>query len=995
MQLKTLVIVLLISQFSQFSGIAPALAATMTSPSLESLVRRARYPFAVGSEPGKPTLADLAVAERELLVHRSELENRFKLLSSDEKLAAINSYMNQVSLLASLRIALQLSHGLDWARLTALHLPKELLPELPILGATAQNKLGDRFAPLIIDREIDSNRFELRISAALIQGLELGQLADHPNSEAYLTVVQYLSIRQLLQNLAEVRTLKKSHTVAQPQISTLLTRKMESLKLMNTLAEESRRASAEPGAKAALSKGLNTILSSPQTPPQFVTPELVSELVQVIAPKKASRLKVEAALLTALEDAENTQTLNAFEEEMSTSAAPFSLLPPLELEALLRSTFASAKTNTVLQRIMELMAMGILSDLEISSRKEILSILEQAKERYSPSIRDRFFTAWRRAARQAPESTLFEAHRLQFVTELMGTAGETLEETQKLLTFQKVHIPSLFSVFHADRKALGNRSASTHFDAWIYELQTAADYPAAQLRFQQRALRFYSDGNHPAQLHFSQDVPTELSEKISKRIEAGRRKDKTAYLTLGKMLGFTEVSAKTASDPSALLAQILPQEGQVERYFAALRESTQANQPLLATHVLFRGSTTTLAEALVSINPNATSNKIAFNQSEDLVEQALDQVEISIHQNIQKISQATRLEEIEKVVNNSMMMSLIFRGFRELAPVQNQWLRQATSPSTTEMLMHRYVSGYLTWGGSALMLILGGKWLTQMTLKRAFPYADLVAMAADGVLAGYMRSFTPVLLADTAYQAGETWGVHSETEESESLFASSATAEGGLVDTSELSEARTAYQIAKWSFVARMGMDTALMYLPMMRGLAKARGDDELMRQLMQNSEDFSRLGLKGDAFEQIEQGLQHVRLEARTDIKLAEEAAARLIERRSSGQTYSLDTTFKKLLIEDAFQTLLLNTSKASSWLKIDEALQLVTHSGKSLIEIRTAENAAEFLKTLLKKDSALPQRLATDARSIRPYERKLAEALGRSHSLDREWKEALRGTL
>ncbi|NDD92964.1 hypothetical protein EBZ37_12880, partial [bacterium] len=405
---------------------------------------------------------------------------------------------------------------------------------------------------------------------------------------------------------------------------------------------------------------------------------------------------------------------------------------------------------------------------------------------------------------------------------------------------------------------------------------------------------------------------------------------------------------------------------------------------VLSAQVNWKGKTLSLSQALVEMNPQQASTAETFQLADQLLEQAVLKTEKKIKEQIQKIAEAKSPAELERLIASQLMASLLQKGFPEIANDYESLIRKITQPSLTDLVMHRYVSQYLTWGGLALMLIHGAKWGSKYVLKSSYPYMDLLSTGANGVLAGYMRSFLGVMVADTGFQAAQTWKAMKGYDETDDLFQTNVSAEQSLVDPQDLLESRTAYQMAKFSFLARMGMDSVLMYLPLIKSLSAAKGQNGLIRQMMQNTQDLALLELGPDDFHKVEQALLSLRSRQPKNLSLVEEAAQRLRERIRAGETYQLPSTFQSLLIEDSFQTLELNARNESSWRKIDEALNRVTHAGKSALEIKKANRAAVYLKDLLAAQPTLPQTGSQKSTKVTEYEKKLAQALGRFENIE-----------
>src|SRR5262249_43646090 len=152
--------------------------------------RRAKHPDTPGTVGGVPTLADQIAIQMRFLAWKGDVEKQLSLptapasdgtgsyVTIESKLRLVNLYFTELRLFAMLRIALTQPHGPGWSDGSALRISAEAMEGFPGLGATAENRLGDRFFPTVIDRGSDgkADPVKLKISASTIQGLELGAL---------------------------------------------------------------------------------------------------------------------------------------------------------------------------------------------------------------------------------------------------------------------------------------------------------------------------------------------------------------------------------------------------------------------------------------------------------------------------------------------------------------------------------------------------------------------------------------------------------------------------------------------------------------------------------------------------------------------------------------------------------------------------------------------------------------------------------------------------
>lgn len=1029
-------------------------------------IRRARQPDAPGTPAGLPTASEVTALERDLLAWREQIETVLALpslpsksapgsqyLAAESKLRAINLYLNQLTALTTLKIALNQTHGPQWSDGFALRVPPSVMSDFPGLGSPARNRLGDHFLPLVIDRGKNDGRdgpagpVLLKLSASLVQGLELGRLADRPDNQTYFTMVQYMAVRQLLQNLSDLRYLKQDRSVRLPEIPQPLRGKLESMNLVAMIDEEQRRAVAEPGARAAL---ISTFHGAAAAFPAFTTPKLVSDLVDATRPAPSAREEAVTSFTEALTAAEAQATESAVEEEISASSLPLSALQGAEMTSTLRAFVASGKAGALLERIMDLIANGILPDLDSDQRQRVMDALDARKAAYGASVSEASLAAWQRSARRASEAELFDSRRSQFIESLLVHAPQVVRDVQRTYDGDAIDVGVLLRSFSAERAQLGPRPS---VDEWAFTIAQAGSYSAARDAYRKlmtlltgqavvesqagplvapleridpaAVRRFVETHDFRPQIQFSPGVSPAQAERVVARLIEGRKKDIRDLLAVGEWLGFH--SEHPAREPS--VQAVLAEPAKLERYFRALDESVISQNPILATEITVstptqRDASARLADALAALNPRHQSDAETMRRAEPLVDQALLKSETKILEDIQTVARATELKDIEAVVTSSLMMALVMRGFPEFGIQRDELVQRMLSPSLTDQIMRRYVGNYIIWGGLALMAMHGANWMAKKLVKRAFPFTDVMTAGFDSLAAGYMRSLMLMIVADTAYQAAEFHHIGKQHSQTEDFFAAGASGRS-FFEYGEFRQANSGYEFAKWSFYGRIAADALFMYLPMARHVLTAHGDRVALGRLAENSADLAKLGLGPDDFGRAEvmMGLaRQVRsaaskvsvidftpgtpseavgarmadfLKRARDMNAAdfaeiEAAAGRIAGVVRAGKTYRLPNTFREMAIQDAFKALglggwLNKLRPAAAWDKIDDALAQMTHAGRSAAQATRTRRAAEFLKRILEETPAIRETRFAD---VSRAERRLAAAYGRTRAIEAYWE-------
>src|SRR5262249_31100959 len=96
------------------------------------------------------------------------------------------------------------------------------------------------------------------LSESYVQGLEAGRLAANPDDRQFVTVIQFLAVKQLINNLVGLSYIA-DHEVAPPQIPQELSSRLQALRFPDTLTTEIRRSINEPKAREAILKAYDEL----------------------------------------------------------------------------------------------------------------------------------------------------------------------------------------------------------------------------------------------------------------------------------------------------------------------------------------------------------------------------------------------------------------------------------------------------------------------------------------------------------------------------------------------------------------------------------------------------------------------------------------------------------------------------------------------------------------------------------------------------------------
>jgi hypothetical protein len=894
---------------------------------LKLLIRRARHPGSPGTVGGVPTSEEIAAIERSILEWKRAIESALALPNAptsassayipvDAKLRAVNAFLNTLTTLTTLRIARGLGHGSSWREPYALLIPRAIMADFPGLGASAQNRLGDRFFPLVVDRGADgrADPVRLRVSETLIQGLEVGHLADDPSEASFFTMIQYLATRQLQQNLADLRYLKADRKVAVPEIPGALVSKLESMGLPGAIADEQRRAVAEPGARAALGRTYARV--APRMP-SIVDAGLVTAMANVIGTNRRMRRNLQAPLQQLLTEAERDNTVAALEEEIAASSLPLSALPESELLPTLRFFVANAKGNTQIAKLLQLMSDGVMQ-LSQEQRARLMDLIEARRRTVGEAIPADTLRDWHAAARAETEASLYTNRRTAFVEHLLLHAKSASKAVRESAAGDVIEPSIIGKVFAEELAKLAPRQSVRE---WLFEIARETTYAAANDKYAEivsrvtspRVLvggrvnaavveRYVERHDFRPEIRFTETVNPALAERLIQRIIDGRRNDIRNLLKVGDWFGFNRVEA-----PESLRVEaILPDSEKRGKYFEALGEQVLSRFPVLNVDVPVGSASMKLYDALAMLNPANESSADVLERAELLVDFALIRIESTILRNIRKVGEATDLREIEKVVTSSVMLELVLTSFPEFRESQEQFVEMLLTPSLTHQIMHKYVGWYLGAGfGSILLMHMfssktaeSTRWFVPNLLKRMArrtgPWVDVAMRALGPLIKGYMTSAMVVILADTAYQANELYETRERRQDVDDLFHSGALG-GSFVDFGELQGASSAYQITKWFFVGRVALDTALLYFPMLRGALGKLRVRLTVREFAGDLRAFETLGVKPGRWDQgeLDAGLHAMRARIglpADELAAAERAHARLTAKLRGGETWDLD---------------------------------------------------------------------------------------------------------
>jgi hypothetical protein len=744
------------------------------------------------------------------------------------------------------------------------------------------------------------------MSASLIQGLELAALSDHPSESTHLALIQFLATRQLLQNLSDLRALKANHRVETPRIPSALVSKISTLGFPDELEAEQSAGLNEPALREALSQMVSSQIGHFQ---RFSSASLVNGITEILFEdpyRDDEELPlVREKLLGAFVEAEAQQSGSAVSDAITGSGLPLGSLPDSEVARSLSQWIASARAESVLDTLIELMADGTL-ELSQDERARILELVDRRKEAFAASLSQSTLASWIKSARAQVQQNEYSRKRAQFIRALVESSlelGRKLKEGSDELKVDPATLARSLSSFMA-----GLEPRETVRD-WVLRISEQESWAGARDIYSQilaeqaggdvlvhglvspeRVKTFLRTHDFSPEIQFSDRLAPALARKLKERVAEGRRKDLRDLLAIGEKMGFHRDFA--AEDETPSLNEILGWRDRF-RYRSMLKTELLSRYPILnlsvavpLDHPIFRGK---LYQALAALAPRGKVEGSVLARATPLVDHALSRIEAQLRKNLITVGNATDLEDIQKVVTGSVMLGLVMNGFPEFQLEQERFTHELLSPSLASQILRRYAGKYLGWGFGSLMLLEGSKFV----LKRTAPYVGAITAGLEPWIQGYMHTAAVVMLAETSEELYELKQARTQREQADAFSMTSADGQP-LIDFVEQQSADSAYTWAKWSFLGRTAMDGAFMYYPMLRPVLRRtieRYGMAHVRELGGDLSAFRDLGLQAGDWRKLDSALARARAghpaPGKTEAD-AERAYQRLAAKLGSGESWS-----------------------------------------------------------------------------------------------------------
>lgn len=796
---------------------------------MQVLIRRARHPGSPGTRGGIPDRLEVMSAQRDVLERRNEIEGMLKRsdppLSVDTKLTLVTDYLNLATTLTTLHVALDLPHDSRWREQLALRVSRATLRDLPGLGAPTENALGARYYPMTVDRGADgkADPVKLKVSDTLVQGIEAAGLIRSVTDDSYLTLIQYLAVQQLYQNLAALKFLKADGKVTIPKVPAALVKKLDAMRMGESLFQDQVRLIENPAFLEALGSGYKSLRSSM---PRFVTQAYARQVSSIIMEKLDPSVRTEAIAQfeAVLRDVEENDFHKALEQELSASPS-FNDLSREETISTLRYLVANAQGLAQFDRLIDMMSEGLLR-LEQDQTLRIGELIEQRRAEFARSLSDQVLSRWLSVARASQHKHLHQEKREEFIRKLIDASHSLHGRLSARTETVNPVVLGWTAIEHMSEKGLLPSMLE-----WTNQLVNAESYVVAQEIYTQlmltltgpdvldhglvspkRVERFLRWHRFVTDFEFSDDLPPAMRRGFESRINQDRKKSIRDLILIGELMGFHKRHA--SGSPS--VAEVLDNRKRLDTYYKMKKEFVLQENELLNFKVRARLSTgqvrtLPLYRILLSHTQGGVSDAASVRRVTPFVDFVLNRMEKRIASAIAAVSNASSLEEVEGAVRSSLMQALTLQGFPAFQLQADRFLESLTDTSLSHQIMRRYVRGSIDYGFSALILIHVSRWITKRTpFKGAYLAMRYIGRISRPLEKGFMMAITAPLgldLGHTMLAYGKLKGSYRRSEHLSYTSVDGKT----LINLRELEDARSPYQVQKYVMMMRVPIDLPLI----------------------------------------------------------------------------------------------------------------------------------------------------------------------------------------
>lgn len=878
-----------------------------------TMIRSFRYSKFPGSD-SQPSAQELESLRREFLEWKSEVQtnlgNPNYSVPTELRITLVNTYFNQFSQLFSLHTLLQQNSSIPSLRPSlrsfsfephisfedsCLLIPMANLKNLPGLLSSSESRLGERFFPILTKPlPLQSGKAQqacLRLNQLSFQAIRMSLLLSHSQPEGFFTLVQYLSIRQLYQNWINIRELRGvKNPIPEFQVPQELKEKFEFLGNFSNLAKDQRIYSFEAQFRTSL---IQVGLKLQADLPGFVNDRFVEEIGNTLFTDPDLKNKVFSAMKGTLESSEHDLFIAALETEIQSSSILFSALDQTEFLPVLTHLIFHSKANLALNRVMDLVSRNQLR-LSLEMRSQIIAAVELGKEKLKLELnKTNTIQEWIfQAQREAKIENQNKVNREKFLLSLLKTSQQLRDLVPHFVDSFDTHsssdltsapptpsTPSTPSTPMTLDLVTWIKALASNFEQlnprdsvrkWIGDIAYSGNYGAGRKNYFEivdrilptACTQWVTKGElvqlkklkeclvlHPPKIDQPlTNTSPDLAQVIQKRIIEGRQKDLLDLLKMGIRLGFHR--GDLGEHPS--LAEALVNLRDRKLYIQTLESLLQNRFPILSLKVrdtLAKNQPTVLLSEALSAHNEKTGE-----HTQALMDQALSQLEENIQSNIQKILKANNLKEIEPVVTSALTMQIMLKGFQEFFHFEERFVDLLITPTFTKQVLNRYVSPYLGWGFSSLLLMH----ISSKVITKSAPYVEIINYTFGPYLRAFFKSAIALVLADSVHMGQELWHLRENTHFEENLYFSDGE-NNSLIQYEEFSSGQNSYEWSKWLFAGKVAMDTGFLYYPVTRSYFQA------LRVIKNNHTAAKRVAPAIDLGENWEEKLRKILLEEGT----------------------------------------------------------------------------------------------------------------------------------
>lgn len=901
---------------------------------LRLLTRRARHPYQPGTVGGPATVGEVEAAEARVLELKKHVESALNLKSApeeekeefitlDSKASLIETYVGVTVSLATLRIVMRQPVTPSWTAKVAIVLGDQALSDVPGLGEDKAAKEGPKTQALQLKRS-GNEKPRLTLTQSFLNGVEVAQLASKPDSANFLTMIQYLGVRQMMQNLSHIRALKQDPNNYPMNIPEPLVSKLKTLGFAEDILRENTENNAEPRFLLALKEGYGSATSGLKG---FLNQALIDEIAKQASGGDATMIaEITKPLSESLAsyDAGDLQTM--IEREFESFAQPLLAQDVSSQRRAIARLLTSARVNLLIEKLSALREDGVLV-MPLKESNAILKAIDARAEAFAAEFsKSSEVGIWRDSAEKKATVDANRIMRQQFIEQLYLISPAVAAKAKKAYAGEVINPATLLKTFAVD---LEKQQPREHIKTAIMKAAQAPDYvsfkrayakeaaaltipevyqeyripmpePPANSGFNFDALQEYHDKHDfSVDLKWPSNVNPRLAKEIDNSVTAAGKKDVADLLFFARKLKFNRADLPDHPDAQTFFNGSDGSEDLLQRYFTLLENELVTRYPILSMDVNCSTNPAApvsmrLYDALNEMNRHQSMSQELVDRTEGLLDQALIQVEQSALANIQKIAQAKDLRELEALISSSLTLELMMSGFAEFKVQRETFIEDLLVPSFEDQLMKKYVGNYVAYGGGAFLVLALAK---KVAAKRAGPVVDGIFIALSPMIRGYITATLALMVADYAYSVHELQLKGEKTEFGNLLGTSSADGPS-FVDYATRMNQSQAYASAKFWFVLRTIADIGLMWVPEARGVIRKIG----VRAFKKDLQAFVTLGIEPGNWKAVRPAMEnllaneaHIAAGEMQKIRAAHERLAqRMAKGTEAGGMWTLEAVIK-----------------------------------------------------------------------------------------------------